>query len=277
MLQQVSSRCVMGCLIMLLGVGLSPCCAWAEPRVVDQSTAYVSTAQAQSSGKTAGLSEQVTQLAQQMQNQQHLNLPGQLDSLQDKVQQLQGQVEELGHTLKTLQDKQNRYYKDMDDQLREMRAQQAKSEKQAKSTATANAMSAPKTEADKKSMKIYADSFKLLQEKHYTRARWGFSYFVKKYPHSPYAGNAHYWLGEIYYVEKKYKEAETYFSQLINQYPKHPKVADALLRQVLILNHQGKQQEAEALKKVLQSKYPNSEAANLSRASAKPAANLQPK
>lgn len=70
----------------------------------------------------------------------------------------------------------------------------------------------------------------MLEAKQSQAARMLFDEFIKKWPTSPYAGNALYWIGESYYIEKDYRDAAMSFQQVREKYPKGNKAADALLR-----------------------------------------------
>ncbi len=57
-----------------------------------------------------------------------------------------------------------------------------------------------------------------------------FDAFIKQYPKSVLAPQAHYWKGESYYSEKSYWKAITEFKRVIQNYPESEKLAKALLK-----------------------------------------------
>jgi tol-pal system protein YbgF len=77
---------------------------------------------------------------------------------------------------------------------------------------------------------FYKLAANMLEAKQSQAARMLFDEFNKKWPTSPYAGNALYWIGESYYIEKNYRDAAISFQQVREKYPKGTKAADALLR-----------------------------------------------
>ncbi len=57
-----------------------------------------------------------------------------------------------------------------------------------------------------------------------------FTAFLKKYPTSPLAENAHYWIGEAKYAKKDYKGAIDSFVVVLNKYKSGRKAPDAAVK-----------------------------------------------
>ena len=53
---------------------------------------------------------------------------------------------------------------------------------------------------------------------------------MQRFPQSPLAANAQYWLGEAYYGAKQYAQAIKEFEKVRTLYPNSPKVPDATLK-----------------------------------------------
>ncbi len=89
-----------------------------------------------------------------------------------------------------------------------------------------------------RSRSIETDGPRALYRRHYAALRAGdhaaaiagFRAFLQQYPHSDYADNAQYWLGEAYYDQRQYKVAMREFRRVVNDYPRGNKVPDALLK-----------------------------------------------
>jgi len=110
---------------------------------------------------------------------------------------------------------------------------------------------------------IYYTAYSDYIKQDYELAVLGFSQFIEKYPSSPLADNALYWIGECYFAQRKFEEAVSHFSKLIKQYADGDKVADATLKKGFSLIEMGKQSEGSAVLKELISKFPLSEEASL--------------
>ena len=62
------------------------------------------------------------------------------------------------------------------------------------------------------------------------KAAQAFTAFLRRYPDSQYAGNAQYWLGEVYLVQSDLESAGRAFAQVISRYPDHRKESDAMYK-----------------------------------------------
>src|SRR5690606_34658552 len=89
----------------------------------------------------------------------------------------------------------------------------------------------PPAEADPDREKLlYEAAFEQERLRDFEKAEMAFNAFVRRYPQSDYAGNAQYWLGEVYLAQSDLDNAGKAFAQVINQYPGHRKEADALYK-----------------------------------------------
>lgn len=77
---------------------------------------------------------------------------------------------------------------------------------------------------------LYQRQYAALRAGDHASAIAGFRAFLQQYPHSDYADNAQYWLGEAFYDQRQYKLAMREFRRVINNYPRGNKVPDALLK-----------------------------------------------
>lgn len=110
---------------------------------------------------------------------------------------------------------------------------------------------------------IYYTAYSDYIKQDYELAVTGFSQFLEKYPASPLADNALYWIGECYFAQRKFEQAVTTFSQLITRFSDGDKVTDAMLKKGFSLIEMGRQNEGIDVLKELISKFPLSEEASL--------------
>lgn len=233
------------------------------------------------------LADRVSRLEQQSQAQAGTtSLVNQVNDLQQQLSQLQGQIEELQHQNQQLQDSQKAQYADIDSRLGRIEkggvpqgqpaasapasppppaapaaaAASAAAATPAPSSAAPAGATGPAAPAEQAA---YDAAFKSLRGGDYVTASRGFRDFLTKYPDSPLAPNAYYWLGESYYVTMNYPVAIEAFQRLVKQYPQSDKVSDGLLK-VGYCQIELKQQDAAiATLKQVTAKYPNSKASGL--------------
>ena len=68
--------------------------------------------------------------------------------------------------------------------------------------------------------------------------------FIKNHPDNSLTSNAHYWLGETYYVRGKYGDAAAAFAEGYQKFPKSSKAADNLLKLGMSLGQLNQKKEA---------------------------------
>ncbi len=99
----------------------------------------------------------------------------------------------------------------------------------------------------------------------WNKALPGFQGFLQRYPKSPLADNAQYWVGESYYGLGDYKKAIAEYQVLIQKYPRSTKTKNALLKQGISFFNLKMYPEAKPFLEKVISDYPGtSEAAKAS-------------
>ncbi|MGH7206863.1 MAG: tol-pal system protein YbgF [Nitrospiraceae bacterium] len=99
----------------------------------------------------------------------------------------------------------------------------------------------------------------------YDLAVTGFHRFLKDFPSTTLAPNAHYWLGESYYNLKDYVRAMQSFDRVVKEYPGHEKIPSALFKLGLSAAETGDiPRSREYLKQVIE-KFSTSEEAKLAK------------
>lgn len=96
-------------------------------------------------------------------------------------------------------------------------------------------------------------------------ARAGFEEFLKRYPKSPIADSAQFWVGEIYYRQKWYEKAILEYQKVIENYPKGNKVQASLLKQGFSFFNLGDKSNGRLILKELIKKFPASNEAKIAK------------
>lgn len=250
-------------------------------------------------GGGASVEERLSRLERLMDNQALVDLATRMDSLQNEVQNMLGELEEQQHTMDELKKRQRDLYLDIDQRLNKLEkagAAPAPAQNQSMGAfvpapapaqastpgnipAATSVTSAPSTSAtvsagnqavtgangrdQQKERTEYERAFNLLKDGRYDPAISAFKKFVQTYPKSSYADNAQYWLGEANYVQRNFKVALAEFDKVINKYPTSPKRADAMLKMGYTYQELGQIDRArQSLNNVITS-YPNTTAASL--------------
>jgi tol-pal system protein YbgF len=84
----------------------------------------------------------------------------------------------------------------------------------------------------------------LLNDQNFTGAESALKAFIKSHPKHELSGNAHYWVGETYYVRKDYKRAAFTFADGYQRFPKSNKAPDNLLKLGMALGQLGQAKQA---------------------------------
>ncbi len=219
-----------------------------------------------------------------LQMRRMVDLLERLDRMEREVRQLRGDLEVQAHDLKEIKQRQRELYLDVDRRLRALEVGGARSGVGG-SPAPApapNQGSAPppsvmpsqgqaQTPPPQPSAALpspqersaYEQAFNLLKDGRYPQAISAFDSFLQAYPHSQYAGNAQYWLGEAHYVSRNFKQAAVSFGKVVSNYPDSPKVPDAMLKLGYTEYELDQWQQARATLQNVTKRYPNSTAAQL--------------
>lgn len=226
--------------------------------------------------------ERINRLEKQLSGQGLADLYLRLEGLQQEVQLLRGEIEEQGHTIRGLKQRQRDLYLDIDRRLSQREAGAASQPATAAApagTATVApvvaqpvspasgtpAATTPATAASDPAAEeaAYRAAFKLLKEGSYAPAMSRLRDFLTKYPASGYADNAQYWLGEVNYVTRAFEQAIVEFKAVLTNYPTSTKHADAMLKLGYSYYELNDVAKATETLNALRSRFPNSTAARL--------------
>lgn len=134
---------------------------------------------------------------------------------------------------------------------------------------TINNASAPadlnlkKKETALKEQQSYQAAFNYLQNRQFDDGAKELKKYLSTYPNGMYAANAHYWLGEIYFLNNSYAKSSSEFDIVTAKYAASPKVPEAMFKLAYIHNKEGKRDQAKKEYLKLKKRYPNSAAAKL--------------
>ena len=111
----------------------------------------------------------------------------------------------------------------------------------------------------------YQAAFNLLKGGRYDDATKAFRNFLVTYPGGDFVDNAHYWLGETYYVTRHFDAALQEFEGIIAHFPQSPKLTHAMLKVGYIHHELGRPEQAKQALIALTESHPDSTAAGLAR------------
>jgi tol-pal system protein YbgF len=106
----------------------------------------------------------------------------------------------------------------------------------------------------------YDYAFGLLRAADYANAEVALGTFIKNHPDNSLTSNAHYWLGETYYVRGKFGDAAAAFAEGYQKFPKSSKAADNLLKLGMSLGQLNQKKEACLSFAELGNKFPDASA-----------------
>jgi tol-pal system protein YbgF len=212
-----------------------------------------------------------------------VNLRTDIDEVQEQIRRLNGRIEEnerllkrsverdLGDqdalrasvgttaervaTLETIVEQHHRYLNLPPGQLKPG----AEAPPGVKPEPTPSAAAEPKT----RETELYDKSIALYRDGKYEEAVEGFRTFLKTFPKSDRADNAHFWIGESYMALKQYEQAILAYQEVIKNYPKGNKVPSALLRQAFAFLEIKDPTSAKLLLNRVVKNYPNSSEAKI--------------
>ncbi|MGJ8670424.1 MAG: tol-pal system protein YbgF [Oceanococcus sp.] len=235
--------------ILLLGVGLLGGCASMGSNEPNPTELRLRALEA----TNTELQDELSQQQRRLSGLGAVGLGSSVANLEEQVRTLRGQIEDLQYRLEQQNERQRALYVDIDNRLQQLEGGES------------IARSAALREDDNADQKAYLAAFQQLKSGSYDQSIKAFQSFLKRYPESPYAPNAQYWVGEAHYVDRNFEQAWLAFAQVLKRFPASGKASDALLKQGLVRVEQGKQVEARELLKQVSMRYPNSTAAGLAR------------
>jgi tol-pal system protein YbgF len=242
----------------------------------------------------ADLEGRVTRIENILNNQRSSDLLLQIQRLQAEIQLLRGAMEQQRFDLEALKRHQKEQYLDLEARLRgqgsggppegQPPAESAAVPAEAAQSADGTAVPKPPAETPGSppapdsaqagaesaqpplgERETYRKAFDQLKQRRYDEAVSSFNDLLARYPKGEFADNAHYWLGETFYVKRDYAAALSEFQQVVRSYPLSPKVAGSMLKIGYIQDEQKDRAKARATLEGLVEKFPDSAEARLAK------------
>lgn len=196
----------------------------------------------------AGLEQRLERVERVMSSQGLVDMQLRLETLQREVQNLRGQLEETGHLLEEIRQRQRDLYLDLDRRLLQVErtgnaspqgdaspapaaapAGDMPAAASAPTPAVAQGAATPPADPAAE-QQAYEKAFELLRELRYEPAIAAFREFLGAYPRGRYAHVAQYWLGEANYAQRRFDQAIADYQALLDNHPQSPKRAEATLK-----------------------------------------------
>lgn len=213
------------------------------------------------------MDQRLAVLERQLSAMNQIDLVNQVNHLEQQVQDLQGQVQVLSHSLQTVQTQTTSQYADIDKRLQ----QKSGSDKDNNSATTPADPNQAITSEDSTSSEkaLYDSAYKNIKAQKNTEAMLGFKKYLVKYPTGDHAVDAHYWLGQIYILkgdDVSVQHAITEFNTVIKKYPDSDKAKESSLKLGFAYLLQNKTKEAKAQFRKILKDYPGTSTAQLAEA-----------
>ena len=213
-----------------------------------------------------------------------------LNDLEESIRTLTGQVEQLGHDVRTVQEKLDRLETETNFRLNQLEGNpntpttepgpetggpgdgggsvsggsEAGGAGGPKPPGTIGDIPAP--EAGSSAEETYNAAMDFLTRAEYDDALRLFREVVENYPDTDYAAQAQYWIADIHYVRKDYEKAALAFADVLKKYPQAGRGPEAMLKLGLSLINLDKKPEGCKTLGAIKQKYPKASDAILSRA-----------
>lgn len=207
-------------------------------------------------------------------NASEMNLPdNKLQSLQQELNELRGQLEVQNHALQTLQQQQLDFYKNIEKQFTDNKNILPKPlDNQVHAENHINPLTAipspPRASRNNPAEEqiSYLAAYEFVKNKEIDKGVMAMKTFIQHYPYGGYTANAHYWLGELYLLNQSYADAIQQFETVLSKFPNSSKSSASLLKLGYALAGAGQKELArERLKSVIRD-YPDTSAAKLAAA-----------
>ncbi len=219
--------------------------------------------------RSLSLEERVERIEnqQQQRNKAVVDLQYKISEIQEEVRNMLGTQEENNYRLNQLTERQREIYKDIDRRLNEAQKSLTTISRPRPSSTTANmpVTTTPNVtgSSSRGEAKAYERIFPLVRGKKYDEATTAYQEFLANYPATKYAVNAHYWLGQVHFVQGQMEQAINQFKLVSEKYSTTSKAPDALLKLGIIYQQQNKLEEAKSIFTKLSREFSGSSSARL--------------
>ncbi|MBR5598645.1 MAG: tol-pal system protein YbgF [Alphaproteobacteria bacterium] len=157
------------------------------------------------------------------------------------MRDINGKVENIEYRLTLLEKKLEGFDKDIELRFEQFKKHLSTGDKYVSKPVEKKVEKAPTGTSP---IELYNNARILLDSNKYSEAENKFSQFLATFPKDNLAGNAQYWLGEVYYKQQDFAKAAIAFYDGYNNYPGGAKAPDCLLKLGLSMKALGKKDEA---------------------------------
>jgi len=166
------------------------------------------------------------------------------------VDQLSGQIQSLNDSLDELKARLAKVSKQLEDMQAAQQSQAAQTAQQTAQQQAAAAAPPPDV--------LYNNALRDYNGAKNDLATQEFSDYIKFYPNTDLAGNCYFYLGEIQFRQANYQQAAQSYDQVLQNFPTGTKVASAELKKGFALIELGKQEDGVQELRHLIQRYPHS-------------------
>jgi len=200
----------------------------------------------------------------QARSEAQLRMAQQLQLLLDEVSELRGVTETHTYQLDEILQRQRDIYQEIDRRVSAVQTTPSANIPTIPVNTSAPAAGAAVYSSDVSENEAYDKAVNMvLKDRRYDAAIPEFENFIKSYPDSGYAPNAHYWLGQLLFNNNELAKAKTHFERVVSNFPDSGKVADALLKLGQVAERENDKNTALRYYRQLLEKQPNATSAKL--------------
>ena len=165
---------------------------------------------------------------------------GEYDQL---IRDMNGKIENIEYRLGLLEKKVETFDRDIELRLEQFK-RQSQNPDYVEANKTAHQIVKEKAPSGVSAKELYEQALNDLKDNKINDAERKFNQFLNTYPSDTLAGNAQYWLGEVYYKKQEFDKAAVAFRDGYSKYPEGTKGADCLLKLGLSMKALGKKDDA---------------------------------
>ena len=170
------------------------------------------------------------------------NIQVRLGEYDQLLRDMNGKVENIEYRLNVIEKKLETFDKDIDLRFEQMKKNAGNTNINTQKTNTKPTIKPlPKGVSAKD---LYESALNDLKNNKNTEAETKFLQFISNFPTDILAGNAQYWLGEVYYKQQNFAKAAVAFKDGYSKFPEGSKGPDCLLKLGLSMKALGKKDEA---------------------------------
>lgn len=169
------------------------------------------------------------------------NIQVRLGEYDQLLRDMNGKVENIEYRLSVIEKKIETFDKDIDLRFEQMKKHGISAPVNASLDSKPAQTSLPK---NIKAKDLYESALNDLKNNKNTEAETKFLQFISNFPTDVLAGNAQYWLGEVYYKQQNFAKAAIAFKDGYSKFPEGTKGPDCLLKLGLSMKALGKKEEA---------------------------------